>query len=193
MKALVSLLISISSAAMAQSGTDIQTLDISAVGDSADMARSVPHVFAPALTGGGNPCIVSIVGGMSIAGFGGTVGAAYVDHECNVRQSLATVGPLLTGLPESSIILKSIACQSEILWDSLELAAMDADNPSVGCINERPKDPHKVTVVRQPEDLPKSYSEAAETARTARLPRVPAPVPPEGGVGGYRDSRGSNK
>lgn len=106
----------------------------------ADLEDAVPNVFAPSLASGSNPCTVSLAGGLSVSGIGGSVGAAYTDRECSVRESLRIMGSMLRAENnlQAASILKAVSCQSEIYWNAMELASIETGNKDLACRNELP-------------------------------------------------------
>lgn len=134
------------------------TMTETSTSKGSDLDETVPNVFAPALTAGSNNCALSVSGGASGAGFGVSLAAAYESGECNVRESLRVMGGMLRteNNPQAASILKAVACQSVIYWDSLELAAIEIGNADLACKNERPKELGRFEL-RTPQQLPASY------------------------------------
>ncbi len=140
-------------------GSDLGvTISESATTEGSDMNDMVPNVFAPSLTAGSNLCAMSLSAGGSGGGFGLTLGGTYESNDCNVRENLRVMGALLRkdGNTQAASILKNISCQGVILWDAMELAAMETGNADLACKNERPKEMGRFQL-RPVADLPKPY------------------------------------
>jgi len=110
--------------------------------EAADFRDRAPGVFAAGTTAGGsNPCIVSVGGGLCVPGTGGmNFSRAYSDRDCTIRETLRIVSALVdVRKPENRILLREIACQSEIMFDALERAAAATGDSDFACIGPRPK------------------------------------------------------
>ena len=112
-----------------------------------DASERAPTIFVPGLAGGTNPCIVSFSAGISagafnsMPGIGISGGRAYVDEECNVRETLRLAAALSPKEPtaQQETFLKNIACQSEVMAAALEMTAAEMGDPSMGCAGSLPE------------------------------------------------------
>ena len=115
--------------------------------DATDFSERAPTVFVPGLAGGSNPCIGSwsiggSVGATSVVpGFGLSGGKAYVDEECNVRETLRLAAALSPQEQDEKqrLFLKNIACQSAVMAAALEMTAAETGDPAYGCSGELPE------------------------------------------------------
>ena len=139
--------------------------------EAADLRDRAPTIFVPNLTSGSISCAVSVSAGFSVPGGAASLGVAYESKECNVRQTLQRISSVLAGSndPRAEVILKSVACQSPIMWDSLELAAIEANDSNLACKNERPATGGKF-FVRKKRDLPEGYDAMTEDEAVTTSP-----------------------
>lgn len=113
----------------------------SSVTNNANNKDLAPTLFAPALAGGTNPCLVSMSGGVSTGGFGLSLGNAYVDQECQIRESLRLMAAISNATESANqTLLREIACQSVVYWDAMERTASGLNDKRYHCMNPRPDD-----------------------------------------------------
>jgi hypothetical protein len=89
--------------------------------------RNTPEVIAPSVVGG-NPCSVGASGGVSMPGFGISLGGTWADKACERRQQAA----LLFNMGEQSIAVE-LMCQDDSVRAAMKLAGKPciADIPPV--------------------------------------------------------------
>ena len=125
------------------------------VTEAADVKHRNPGVFAAGVTAGGtNPCIVSVGGGASASGVGINFAQAYNDKECTIRESLRLMAAVATNTPNNHVLMRNIACQSQVYWDAMEMTAQETGDARYGCPNPRPED-DPVVIIRPKGDIGK--------------------------------------
>ncbi len=124
------------------------------VTNNANNKDLAPTLFAPGLTSGTNPCVVSMSGGISTGGFGFSAGNAYVDKECEIRESLRLMAAIRS-LTESAnqTLLSEIACQSAVYWDAMERTSTSLDDKRYHCLNPRPEARHYARIREEGPDV----------------------------------------
>lgn len=126
----------------------------STVTNNANNKDLAPTLFAPGLVGGTNPCVVSMSGGITTGGFGISAGNAYVDKECEVRESLRLMAAISNAQESANqTLLREIACQSAVYWDAMERTSTSLDDPRYHCLNPRPSGPTYAKVREEGSDV----------------------------------------
>lgn len=101
--------------------------------------RQAPGVFGAGVASGTNPCVVSLSGGLSIPGGAFNLGSAFEDGECTVRESLRLMAAISAGNePANQIMLREVACQSQVYWDAMERTFIETQDDRYLCGNPRP-------------------------------------------------------
>jgi hypothetical protein len=119
--------------------------------------RNTPDAYAPAITGGTNPCTNGVSGGGSVAGFGLALGGSWSDPNCERRNLSALLHN--QGQPQ---LAQEVLCETS----SVREARLRMGNP---CIVDRPQRQDAagpVQQVIQPAQAPLVPQQAVNTVRT---------------------------
>lgn len=158
---------------------------------AADLGDVVPNMYAPPISAGSNPCAIGVSASAAWSGFGFSGGAVYVDDECTSREWVRLLGEKLGKTQGSAMIMKAAMCQSSKMWDALEVAAMELDDSSYACKNQRPGVVGRYVSLRPKDDLPRSYEVEAKRQHPDPTSYKRLPARAEASKGGFGDTGAS--
>jgi hypothetical protein len=119
--------------------------------------RNTPDAYAPAITGGTNPCTQGLSGGGSVAGFGVALGGSWSDPNCERRNLSALLHN--QGQPQ---LAQEVLCETS----SVREARRRMGNPCIVDMPQRQDASGPVQQVIQPAQAPLVPQQAVNTVRS---------------------------